>query len=277
MKISNSTLIVLSSTAAVREIMEKNSAIVSDRPASHFAEEITGGNHMGASRYSEFLPFSENDLSLTPPDEHWRRLRRCAREVLTQSACRDHLKIQQAEATQLMYEILTRPEVRLKLLSALPDITSFCCPGFLRLNSSPLDLCDPFCVVWKTRTADHDSRSQGVLRCSAPLGGNHGSYYERPPQVIFEHIRSQQPGAHPPVDLIPVMKYIPERWASWKTEVKITRNLHRKLYFGLLEQVEARIQNGLSNGCFMETVIEKGPGFKLDRDAVGCVFASEYT
>lgn len=67
MKISNSTLIVLSSATAVSEIMDKNSAIVSDRPASHFAEEITGGNHMGASRYSKFLPFSENDLCLNAP------------------------------------------------------------------------------------------------------------------------------------------------------------------------------------------------------------------
>jgi len=64
------------------------------------------------------------------------------------------------------------------------------------------------------------------------------------------------------------MKCIPERWAPWKTEVKITRNLQRQLYFGLLEQVEARLQNGLSNGCFMETVIEKGPEFELDREAV---------
>jgi hypothetical protein len=58
-------------------------------------------------------------------DDKWRRLRRCAREVLTQSACRDHLKIQQAEATQLMYDILTRPEVRRELLSALLEVTSF--------------------------------------------------------------------------------------------------------------------------------------------------------
>jgi len=67
MKISNSTLIVLSSVTAIREIMDKNSAIVSDRPASHFAEEITGGNHMGASRYSPFLPLSENDPCLNAP------------------------------------------------------------------------------------------------------------------------------------------------------------------------------------------------------------------
>jgi len=72
------------------------------------------------------------------------------------------------------------------------------------------------------------------------------------------------------------MKYIPERWASWRIEVKVTRNLQRELYFGLLEQVEARMQKGWSNGCFMETVIEKGPGFKLDRVAVGYVPRDEY-
>jgi hypothetical protein len=67
------------------------------------------------------------------------------------------------------------------------------------------------------------------------------------------------------------MKYVPERWASWKTEVKITRSLQRKLYFGLLEHVETRLQKGSSNGCFMETVIEKAPGFGLDREAIGYV------
>ena len=65
------------------------------------------------------------------------------------------------------------------------------------------------------------------------------------------------------------MKYVPERWASWKTEVKITRNLQRKLYYGLLERVEARLQKGSFNGCFMETVIENGPRFGLDREAIG--------
>lgn len=64
LKIINSTVIVLSSTTAIREIMDKNSAVVSDRPASHFAQEITGGNHMGASRYSQFLSLSKHDQVL---------------------------------------------------------------------------------------------------------------------------------------------------------------------------------------------------------------------
>lgn len=111
LKIINSTVIVLSSTTAIREIMDKNSAIVSDRPASHFAQEITGGNHIGASRYSRFVSALENNRVSLFSDDQWRRLRRCARETLTQTACRNHLDIQQAEATQLLYDILTRPEV----------------------------------------------------------------------------------------------------------------------------------------------------------------------
>jgi cytochrome P450 len=112
LKIFSRAVVVLSSITAIREVMDKNSAIVSDRPPSHFAQEVTGGSHMGASRYSEFLPIPENGDASLSSDDQWRRLRRCAREVLTQSASRSHLNIQQAEATQLMYEMLTHPEVR---------------------------------------------------------------------------------------------------------------------------------------------------------------------
>lgn len=66
LKIINSTVVVLSSTTAIRDIMDKNSAIVSDRPASHFAQEVTGGNHMGASRYSKSLPiFGKDEVLLS--------------------------------------------------------------------------------------------------------------------------------------------------------------------------------------------------------------------
>ena len=60
-------------------------------------------------------------------DDQWRRLRRCAREVLTQSACRNHLDIQNAEATQLLYEMLTRPEVQPHPLLPLPYSNGLLC------------------------------------------------------------------------------------------------------------------------------------------------------
>jgi hypothetical protein len=83
-----------------------------------------------------------------------------------------------------------------------------------------------------------------------------------------------EPGATPPIDLFPLLKLIPERWASWKTEVKITRHLQRSLYFGLLEKLERRLSLGTSNGCWMEGIIERAPGIGLDRDAVGYVLSS---
>ena len=49
---------------------------------------------------------------LSPPlADDWRALRRGAHEILTQQACNSHLPIQQAEATQLMFDLLTRPAV----------------------------------------------------------------------------------------------------------------------------------------------------------------------
>lgn len=88
-------------------------------------------------------------------------------------------------------------------------------------------------------------------------------------QHRWEHL--MEPGAHAPVDLIPILKFVPERWASWKTEVKIVRNLQHKLYFGLLEQVEERMKEGMLDGCWMGTVIEKASVFGLDRETIGYV------
>ena len=41
----------------------------------------------------------------------WQALRKCARELLTFQARQQHLEIQHAEATQLMFDILSEPTV----------------------------------------------------------------------------------------------------------------------------------------------------------------------
>ncbi|KAG1815836.1 cytochrome P450 [Suillus variegatus] len=60
----------------------------------------------------------------------------------------------------------------------------------------------------------------------------------------------------PPVDLLPILKYVPERWAPWKRICREVRTLQRRLYFGLLEEAETRLARGESTGCFMEEVIQ---------------------
>jgi hypothetical protein len=64
----------------------------------------------------------------------------------------------------------------------------------------------------------------------------------------------------PPVDLIPVLKYVPERWAPWKVICQEVKTLQRRLYFGLLEETETRLARGENTGCFMEDVLQRREG-----------------
>lgn len=80
-----------------------------------------------------------------------------------------------------------------------------------------------------------------------------------------------EPGAHPPVDLLPFLKYVPERWAPWKQACKHVRSLQRNLYFGLLDDCENRLRKGEGNGCYMEEVIERQDALGLDHELLGFV------
>jgi hypothetical protein len=55
LKIVSGTIVVLSSVPAVREILVKNSSIVSDRPASHITDEVTWGRNLVLIRYGRLL------------------------------------------------------------------------------------------------------------------------------------------------------------------------------------------------------------------------------
>ena len=50
----------------------------------------------------------------------WRTNRRAAHEILTPNACESYLPIQYAEASQMMYEFLTKPQVNFSLMRTSP-------------------------------------------------------------------------------------------------------------------------------------------------------------
>lgn len=85
-----------------------------------------------------------------------------------------------------------------------------------------------------------------------------------------------EPGAQPPVDLLPFLKYVPERFASWKSLVRETRRRQRELYFGLLEECEARISSGTHDGqeAFMDEVVKRQEQLGLTREMTGWVFSA---
>lgn len=71
----------------------------------------------------------------------------------------------------------------------------------------------------------------------------------------------------PPVDLIPILKYIPERWAPWKTTCREVKAMQHQLYFGLLDKAEMRLARGEGNGCLMEDVLQRLGELGMSRKA----------
>lgn len=102
--------------------------------------------------------------------------------------------------------------------------------------------------------------------------------YETKETAAFFHVQHMyetilEPGATPPLDLLPFLKYVPERWASWKTLAREVRKEHHALYFGLLGECEARVASGRSDGqeAFMDEVVRRRTEFGLTREMAGSV------
>ncbi|KAF8608239.1 cytochrome P450 [Ceratobasidium sp. AG-I] len=165
--------------------------------------------------------------------EDWRTLRRAAHTILTPQACTEHLPIQRAEASQLLHDFLTKPD------------------GFythIRRYSSSVILS----VLFGKRAPRFETKEVT-------------DFFEA--QHKWEEVL--EPGAHPPMDLIPILKKVPERFAPWKTLCAHTRKLQRDLYFGLLDETEQRIANHQENNCFMEQIIARQTEFGMSRELVG--------
>ncbi|KAJ7834049.1 cytochrome P450 [Mycena olivaceomarginata] len=101
LKIGPGTVIVLQSSQAILEVMDRNSGSTSDRPPNHFVDIITTGHNL-------VLYVCSPDSTLTR--KTWRAMRKGAHEILTLKAAVEHRPIQDAESTQLMYELLTSPQ-----------------------------------------------------------------------------------------------------------------------------------------------------------------------
>ncbi|KAJ7040918.1 cytochrome P450 [Mycena alexandri] len=235
LKLGPGTVVVLTEVAAVKELMDKRSGATVDRPAMHVAELVAGGLNMVLARYSSFLILCSTDsaVDLLCSADNWRALRRTAHAILTPQACARHLPIQQAEATQLLDDILRQPQ----------DFYT------------------------------HIRRYSNSVILSV-LYGKRAPRYETPETTAFFNAQHKwelvlEPGATPPVDLIPILKYVPERWAKWKRDCAITRELQRDLYFGLLDETKERLRRGEQNGSYMEEILTRQEEFGMDREITG--------
>lgn len=76
------------------------------------------------------------------------------------------------------------------------------------------------------------------------------------------------PATQPPVDIFPILKYVPEQFAKWKKEWRDAKTDHWKIYRGFLKPVQDRLARGEGNGCFMETVYQRSEEWGIEGDTM---------
>ncbi|CAL1707421.1 unnamed protein product [Somion occarium] len=161
---------------------------------------------------------------------HWRNMRRAAHDLLNKEACLSHLPIQRAEASQLMHDILQQPQ---HLYAHIRRYTASVA----------------FSLIFGIHCSMYDN----------PIVEE---FYEG--QRTWEHIL--RPGGHPPVDIFPLLKHVPERWASWKGLCREVRSRQHQLYFPLLQNCIDRIKSDRRNHSFMEYVLEHEDHYEFTRE-----------
>ena len=86
------------------------------------------------------------------------------------------------------------------------------------------------------------------------------------------------PGAHPPVDILWPLQYVPyiERWGwpKWKQLCDETRSVRDALYARLLDECEERLQSGRAVGSYMETVLNNQVDLEMTREEIWYISSS---
>ena len=152
--------------------------------------------------------------------------------LLNVNAVDDVLPIQNAEATQTMFQLLQDPQ------------------GYydhIRRYTTAVILAS----VYGQRGARFDSPNVQAL------------YHA---QDQFTAILEQ--GATPPVDAFPFLKMLPEFMAPWKTRAKAVREEQKTLYLALLRETRERLEAKKGPACFLHLILQDQEKNEMDDEHI---------
>ncbi|KAJ9636441.1 hypothetical protein H2204_005274 [Knufia peltigerae] len=218
LKLGPQNVVVLNSYKSVKELFDKRGAIYSSRPDSYVANEL-------------LCPY-ETHILFAPYGQRWRALRKAVQAMLNVTAVDGLLPVQEAEASQVLFELMTTPER---------------CFRHIRRYSTAVILASVF--------------------------GQRGASYESPKVQALYHAQEQfteilAPGATPPVDSFPFLRYVPKFLAAYKRWAANIRQEQRNLYSNLLNETLARTRKQGKICCFMDKLLEGKEKSELDDEQV---------
>ncbi|KAJ6571782.1 cytochrome P450 [Mycena capillaripes] len=216
-KIGSSTMVVLSSPTAIKEMVDKQGWSASSRPPNYLAELAAGGYH----------------ILFAPDTALLRNLRKTIARFFSPSNAVNRVPVQAAESTQLLYELMTQPEIF---------------SHSLRRYTHSIAMITIY--------------GQRVSSCASPE--MQGFYQAQPAtQMLHRFLHILLPGVYPPIDLVPALKYLPERWAPWLAACRRSKSEMASFRFAHSRAAEARAakhdDDGPAKGdCFMSSISKMG-------------------
>ncbi|KAF6823070.1 cytochrome P450 2D18 [Colletotrichum plurivorum] len=204
------TTVIVSDPGLVKELLGRRSSLYSHRPAFQVGRLITRGDHLLLMQYGD----------------EWRRLRKMIHQFFAEQQCdKWHVRLQNAEAAQLVHDFLVAPEDHM----LHPKRYS---------NSITNSLGSPVFGI-RTKTVQDD-------------------YMTRLFSLMEEWSEMLEVGATPPIDSFPLLKLIPERlFGRWRSRAVRVGELMTGLYSEVLDQVQHRRARGVSRGSFMDQVLDQ--------------------
>lgn len=154
--------------------------------------------------------------------ERWRQLRKAVHQYFMEAKCeKDHWKVQDAEASQMLYDFLTMPEDHMF----------------------------------------HPKRYSNSITNSLVFGIRSKSVHDEYMKKLFHLLGKWslvlELGATPPVDDFALLRILPERIVGyWRTPAIEVQNLMTSLYKTVLDQVRERRVRGIKRTSFMDGILD---------------------
>ncbi|KAF2729756.1 cytochrome P450 [Polyplosphaeria fusca] len=201
------TTIVITDWKIVKDLLDKKSTIYSHRPPSIVADLITQGHHVLMMQYGDT----------------WRTMRKLIHEMFRESRCeKEHVELQEAEASQMMADFLTQPERHM----LHPKRFS---------NSITMSL------LYGIRTKSVDDE-----------------YMTRLYALMEKWSLVLETGATPPVDSWPLLRWIPEQlMGNYRKRALEVGKLMTGLYTEVLQRVQERRGEGKNMKSLMDILLDK--------------------
>ncbi|KAI0184172.1 cytochrome P450 [Xylaria flabelliformis] len=207
----NTHIVVISSWKTARDLLDRRGAIYSSRPPILAASMV-------------LPPPGDCHLALLQYGPKWRKERKTAMDFLNESELEKRSLINEAEAAQLMYELLVTPE----------------------------------------RFHEHITRYHGAILLSSVFGTRAKELRDNTVIKRFFDVQDDwsdvmAPGFVPPYDIFPFLKYVPEfltPWQGWKQKVYAVGQNQHAMYREMAERVRERMAQGQSKECFMQKLLD---------------------